>query len=107
MPDLVRVWDRPNRSLTRVITDSETNLPLIIREHDASPLLAINQRQANAFDKHQNGWKKHGWQHVARLPPAVAARLRRIGLLNDRAAFDVWLNERDNRKFRVDDGRKV
>lgn len=106
MPELVRVWDRAQRSVTRITTDAETGLPLIIREHDPSVLLTVNKRQANNWDPHSNGWKRHGMQHVARIPPAVMARLKRTGVAYDRAAFRAWLNERDNRVFRTDGGTR-
>jgi len=107
MPELYRVWDKSQRKLTRVTTDTETGLPLIVCQHDPSVLIEVNKRQANAFDPHANGWKRHGYQHVARIPGAVMARLRRTGVANDPKAFDAWLNERDNRVFRVDDGRTL
>jgi len=103
MPELYRVWDKASRSLTRVTTDSETGLPLIVCQHDPSILIEVNKRQAAQFDR----TVRRDVTHVARIPAKVMARLRRTGVANDPKAFAAWLNERDNRVFRVDDGRTL
>jgi hypothetical protein len=95
--------DPVSRSRTKVVRDSETGLPLIVRTHNSQPIIDANKRQAASF----TGTPRHGVTHVARIPRAVYARLVRMGITRDEKAFNAWLNERDNRVFRVDDARKL
>lgn len=90
-------------SRTRIVRDTETGLPIIVRTHDSTPILDANKRQAASFA----GAPRHGVTHVARIPGPVYARLQRMGITKDERAFNAWLNERDNRVFRVDDARKL
>jgi hypothetical protein len=40
-------------------------------------------------------------RRVASIPLVIYYELKRKGILNDRAAFKRWLNDRDNRVFRT------
>jgi hypothetical protein len=44
-------------------------------------------------------------KHVARVPVTVVEKAMREGWFNDQAAWDRWLNDPDNRDFRVWEGR--
>jgi len=102
---LYHSFDPVTRRATRVITDSETGLPLIITTHDGHAIADSAKRLASNFDKHIH--PKSGVTHVARLPYPVWNRLNRIGITRDRAAFRVWLNSREARAFRTDDARRL
>jgi hypothetical protein len=45
--------------------------------------------------------------HVARIPMVVWQQLQRLGITKDEAALNEWLNGRDQRAFRCDDGSKL
>ena len=40
------------QSRTKIVRDSETGLPLIVRMHDSTPILDANKRQAAGFASH-------------------------------------------------------
>jgi hypothetical protein len=44
-------------------------------------------------------------KHVARVPVTVVEKAMREGWFNDQAAWNRWLNDPDNRDFRVWQGR--
>jgi hypothetical protein len=98
-------YQAATQSRTQIVRDAETGLPLIVRTHDSQPIMDANKRQAAAFDKHTA--RRAGVVHVARIPKPVYARLVRMGITRDPKAFDAWLSARDNRVFRVDDGRRL
>jgi hypothetical protein len=100
-------YNAATRARTQIVRDTESGLPLIIRMHDSQPILDANRRQAAAFNSHDVASRRHGVVHVARIPKPVYARLERMGITRDPKAFDAWLNDRDNRVFRVDDGRRL
>ena len=45
--------------------------------------------------------------HVARIPLVIWQRLQRLGITRDPKALNAWLNSRECRLFRTDDGRKL
>ena len=44
-------------------------------------------------------------KHVARVPVTVVEKAMREGWFDDQAAWDKWLNDPDNKDFRVWEGR--
>ena len=75
---------------------------VISTEQDVTKIIESNKRSANAVDKHQ----KYGeWSKVASIPLTVYYKLQREGILNDQAAMKKWLNDPDNRYFKVRGGR--
>lgn len=100
-------YNAETQGRTQIVRDSETGYPLIVRVHDPRPIIDANKRQAAAFNAHDVASRRHGVVHVARIPRPVYDRLRRMGITRDPKAFNAWLSERDNRVFRVDDGRRL
>lgn len=45
--------------------------------------------------------------HVARIPMNVYRQLQRLGITQDRKAFEAWLNDPDNSVFRTDDRSRL
>jgi len=53
----------------------------------------------------QEGWTKdREMQKVASLPPLVAHRLEKIGILNDDVALKVWLKSEEGARYRTTTG---
>ena len=76
---------------------------IIYTEQDVEPLIEQNKRLYNAVDEKAR-WGD-GFVRVAHIPEVVYADLQTKGILNDPAAFKRWLNDADNRVFRVRPGR--
>jgi hypothetical protein len=74
----------------------------IVSEQNVTLLLEANQAQRNANDKHMR-WGEG--QLVARIPHVVLDELWRKGILDDEAAFRHWLNDPENRVFRLREGK--
>jgi hypothetical protein len=100
---LYEQWRPETRRMTEVVIDSETGLPLIINTQDTRPIIEANKRLAANFDPHV----RRQVTHVARVDKNTWAHLWRIGIARDEKALNAWLNSREARAFRVDDGRKL
>lgn len=93
---------------TRRVRDSETGLPLIIREQDYTPIIDANKRQSTQLDAHQLRAKNlAGGVMVASIPVVQWWELHKRGIAQNPRMLKAWLNRRDARFFRVDDGRKL
>ena len=103
MPTLYERYDPVTTRYTEITTDSETGLPLITYTQDVKPIIEANKRAASNF----TGTSKTGWTKVASIPNVVVQRLMQTGIWYDEQAMNVWLNQRDNRVFRTDDGRRL
>jgi thioesterase domain-containing protein len=88
-------------SVARVIhapryADQETVLQTV---EDCEPVVesvrALRDQQAPRSDM----------KHVARVPVTVVEKAMREGWFNDQKAWDRWLNDPDNKDFRVWGGR--
>ncbi len=66
---------------------------------DCEPLIEENKR----LRENQTG--KEGFRLTARVPVHVVERAMREGWWHDEAEWKKWLNDADNRDFRVDEGR--
>lgn len=64
---------------------------------------ANRARYNSTSDYGPSRWKGD-WHHVASIPGNVLYALRAEGILDDDKAFDRWLNDPDNRVFRVKAG---
>ena len=103
MPTLYEKYDPVTTRYTEITTDSETGLPLITYTQDVKPIIEANKRAASNF----TGTSKTGWTRVASIPNVVVQRLMQTGIWYDEKAMNAWLNQRDNRVFRTDDGRRL
>jgi hypothetical protein len=95
---------------TRVVIDTETGLPLIIKTQNTRPIVEANKLKANAIDRHaqrKRRLKGSGMTHVASIPIVVWHQLAAEGVTRDERALLKWLSERDTRLFRVDDGKRL
>lgn len=96
------------RRRTRVIVDADTGLPLIINEQDYQPIVDDNARLRSQFDRHaQRQANVNGLAHVARIPLQEWNKLEKMGITADDKALDKYLDRRDARAWRVDDGRRL
>ena len=96
-------WDPVTTRYTEITTDSETGLPLITYTQDTKPIVEACKRAASNF----TGTSKTGFTRVASIPNVVVQRLMQTGIWYDEKAMNAWLNQRDNRVFRTDDGRRL
>ena len=103
MPTLYEKYDEVTTRYTEITTDSETGLPLITYTQDTKPIVEACKRAASNF----TGTSKTGFTRVASIPNVVVQRLMQTGIWYDEKAMNVWLNQRDNRVFRTDDGRRL
>ena len=103
MPTLYEKYDEVTTRYTEITTDSETGLPLITYTQDVKPIIEANKRAASNF----TGTSKTGFTRVASIPNVVVQRLMQTGIWYDEKAMNAWLNQRDNRVFRTDDGRRL
>jgi hypothetical protein len=69
------------------------------QEIEAQPLQELNRK---FYNDAATGWGDG--QIVARLPLVLWLKLYQDGTLNDRAKLKRWLNDPDNRDFRVRPG---
>lgn len=77
---------------------------VFVHSQDTRPIVESAKTLASNFDPHA----RHGdIVHVARIPLVVWNNLRKLGITSDPVALNAWLDERDHRVFRVDDGRKL
>lgn len=78
------------------LTDSFT----LVDEVDPTELIEWNKRFYNeAPDRWGNG------ATVARLPALLRHQLKQAGILDDPKAYAKWLNDPDNRAWRIRPGR--
>lgn len=61
--------------------------------------------EANKRELNDNHGKWGDGKLVARLPIALWARLKKEGIIDDQKAFKRWLNDPDNRFFRIRPGK--
>lgn len=100
---LYESYDPATQRATEVTTDSETGLPVIVKSQNTRPIIEAAKRQAASFD----ATVRRDVTHVARIPAVIWQNLMRLGIAKDEKALNAWLNERDNRVFRVDDARRL
>lgn len=69
---------------------------------NVTPYLEAAKQQFNSTDERAR-WGDIA--HVATVPLSVMQHLKRTGIADDVKKFKAWLNDRDNRMFRVRPGR--
>jgi hypothetical protein len=103
MGEIIYERDDPlTRRRTEVETDAEAGL-VFVHSQDTRPVVESAKALAASFDPHV----RRDTVHVARIPMVIWNHLQKLGITKDEKAFNKWLDERDNRVFRVDDGRKI
>jgi hypothetical protein len=95
---------------TEVFPDPETGLPIIRQVQDVRPILAANVEDARNYDPRTR--HPGGFRHIARIPIVVWAQMRALGIIEgmtvvDEARFLRFLSDRDVRKLRTDNGRRL
>jgi hypothetical protein len=108
--DLLNITSRARGTRTRVVRDSETGLPLIISSQNLAPIVRDCRNRAAEADPHalrKANVSGAGMVQVAEVPFVIWNNLQKLGITKDRKALMQWLSRRDNRVFRVDDGRKL
>lgn len=104
------LYDHTNpakRRRTRVLLDADTNLPLIVTEHDPRPLLDANKRLAGHFDPIKSRTGSDEWTLVARIDASTWSHWTKLGITRDDKALTAVLNMRECQHFRTDDGRRL
>ena len=96
-------YDPVTQRATEIEIDADTGLPLIIQTQAVVPIMESAKRIASNFDPHV----KRDITHVARIPLVIWQRLVRTGVAKDEKAFNAWLDSRECKLFRCDDGRKL
>lgn len=82
--------------------DADTDVATIETVQDVEPLLDRNaslQNNVTSLDRWGDG------KIVASIPMSIYAEFLASGKINDQAFMRRWLNDRDNRKYRVRPGR--
>lgn len=69
---------------------------------NVTPYIEAAKRQYNSTDERAR-WGD--WTKVATVPLSVMAHLKKTGIADDAKKLKAWLNDRDNRAFRVRPGR--
>jgi hypothetical protein len=82
--------------------NDETDEATIQTTQDMTAVIEANKRDFAAVDNKAN-WKGE-WHHVASIPESVYFQLKAEGKLDDQAYMKKWLNDPDNRFFRVRPG---
>lgn len=90
---------------TEITIDSESGLPIIVHSQNTRPIVESAKALASNFDRHRRN--RDGFTHVARIPGVIYQQLTKLGITRDAKAFDAWLNSREARLLRTDDGRKL
>lgn len=94
-------------------TDPATGITRVFHYDHASDRFTIETRQNVTDVVEQNklvanserqDYRKGDLHRVASIPLSVYYDLKKRGILDDQAAMRRWLNDRDNRVFRVKGG---
>lgn len=95
-------YNEVTRRVTEIETDPEAGL-VFTHSQDVRPIVESAKAIAASFDP----LVKRDTTHVARIPLVIWRQLQKLGITKDEKRFNQWLDERDNRVFRVDDARKL
>lgn len=100
-----RVFDRiPCHGITQLWHyDPTTDKAVIETRQDVTDITEDCKAQFAATD--QRARYNDGMHHVARIPLAILQELMQKGITKDPKAMKKWLNDPDNRSFRVRPGR--
>ena len=98
MRPFYETYDPVTRRGTEIERDDEVGL-VFTHTQDTKPIVESCKAIASSFDP----LVRRDTVHVARIPLVIWRQLQRLGITNDEAALNRWLNDRDNRVFRTDD----
>ena len=95
-----------NTGVTKTILHSDDSEGKIHIEttQDIQPVLEENKIRRNLGEFHN---KKKDWYHAASIPLVVVQQLVKKGIMHphgavkDKARFKKWVNDPDNRAFRI------
>ena len=94
----------PDKAITRTWHfNPETEETTIQTSQDVTAVVEANKRDFAAIDNKAN-WTGE-WHHVASIPESLYYKLKAEGKLDDEAYMKKWLNDPDNRFFRVRPGQ--
>jgi hypothetical protein len=102
MPLIYENYDPVTQRATEVEAGDPGELTFV-HSQNTRPIVESAKRIASSFDP----LMKRDTVHVARIPMVVWQQLQRLGITKDEAALNEWLNGRDQRAFRCDDGSKL
>ena len=94
-------WNEATKRYTEIVW--EDGIPIITYTQDFKSIVERCKREASHFA----GTNSQDVTKVASIPVVIWQRLVQLGIAHDEKALNAWLNERDNRVFRTDDGRKL
>jgi hypothetical protein len=100
------------RIRTEICADAETGLPVLRAVQDVAPILEQNDRDRADYDAAKAARTPGGFRHIARIPMVVVRQLRDAGIIKgmtvvDEVRFFKFLSERDNRRLRCDNGKRL
>lgn len=94
----------PDANITRTWHFNEdTGEATIQTTQDVTDVIEANKADYAAIDNKAN-WKGE-WHHVASIPESLYFKLKAEGKMDDEAYMKRWLNDPDNRFFRVRPGQ--
>jgi hypothetical protein len=96
-------WNEATQRSTELLEDAETKQLYLVKSQNTVPIVESAKAIAASFDPHI----KRDVTHVARIPWVVYQRLQLLGITRDEKAMNAWLDSREARLFRCDDGRKL
>lgn len=82
--------------------DAEKDEATIETVQDVAPIVELNK--IDLAQSENTGWKGE-FHHVARIPLSIYYDLKAQGKLDDEAFMKRWLNDSENRFFRVKEGK--
>ena len=104
MRPLYQHYDPLTLRNTEIEADSDPDVGLVFtHSQDTKPIVESCKTIASSFDP----LVRRDTVHVARIPLVVWQHLQRLGITRDEKRLNAWLNDRDNRVFRTDDGSQL
>lgn len=94
-------WNPTTKRFTEIVW--EDGVPIIRYTQDFKAIVEQCKREASNF----TGTNRDDVTKVASIPVVIWQRLVQMGIAHDEKALNAWLNERDQKVFRTDDGRKL
>ena len=106
MRPIYESYNPVTRRGTEIERDPETGHLIFTHTQDTRAIVESAKAIASVADP-SAAWRRNDWVHVARIPMVEYLRIKALGIPDDPKAFDAYLNLRECRLFRTDDGRKI